>query len=121
MQRFRERSGGFAMRAATPDVPELGSPNMPTADNTKHHIDRRARGILDRLADDLEDDTLMTTQETARWLNVSTQFLEIGRTRGYGPPATAMAPKVVRYRKNAVLRWLIERERAYAKRMKAGA
>jgi Protein of unknown function (DUF3631) len=48
--------------------------------------------------------TLMTKQETARWLNVSNQFLEIGRIRGYGPPATVLSPRVVRYRKNAVLR-----------------
>jgi hypothetical protein len=59
----------------------------------------KADGV-DRLADDLENDTLMTTPETARWLNVSKQFLEIG----YGPPATVLSPKVVRYRKNAVLR-----------------
>jgi hypothetical protein len=94
---------------------------MPTADTFKHHLDARARELLDRLADDLEDDTLMTTQETARWLNVSTQFLEIGRTQGYGPPATMLAPKVIRYRKNTTLKWLIEREKAYAKRVKAGA
>ena len=69
---------------------------MTVADTFKHHIDSRARELLDRLADDLEDDTLMTTQETARWLNVSTQFLEIGRTQGYGPPATMLAPKIIR-------------------------
>lgn len=88
---------------------------------TKHHLDARSREILDRLVDDLSDDTLMTTRETAQWLNVSTQFLEIGRSQGYGPPATVLAPKVVRYRKNSVLRWLIEREHIYAKRVKAGA
>ena len=82
----------------------------------KHHIDRKARELLDRLIDDLEDDTLMTTRETANWLNVSTQFLEVGRIQGYGPPATVMAPKVIRYRKNTTLKWLIERERAYVGR-----
>jgi hypothetical protein len=87
----------------------------------KHHLDRRAGEILDRLADDLEDDSLMTTQQTASWLNVSTQFLEIGRMQGYGPTATILSPKVVRYRKNAVLRWLIERERAYSKAQRAKA
>ena len=35
---------------------------------------------------------------------------------GYGPPATTLSPKVVRYRKGAVLKWLIEREKAYARR-----
>ena len=89
----------------------------------KHHIDAKARELLDRLADDLEDDTLMTTQETANWLNVSSQFFEIGRSHGYGPPPTVLSPKVVRYRKNSVLKWLLERERACAKaqREKAGA
>ena len=87
----------------------------------KHHLDFRSREFLDRLVDDLEDDTLMTTRETAQWLNVSTQFLEIGRSQNYGPPAVMLAPKVIRYRKNSVLKWLVERERAYAKRIKAGA
>lgn len=89
--------------------------------NLKHHLDAHASELLERLADDLSDDTLMTTQETAHWLNVSTQFLEIGRHLGHGPPATALSPKVIRYRKNSVLRWLVGREAAYAKRMKAGA
>jgi hypothetical protein len=89
---------------------------MPAAKLLKHHLDPKAREILDRLADDLEDDSLMTTQETANWLNVSRQFLELGRMHGYGPPATVLSPKVVRYRKNLVLKWLLERERAYAKR-----
>jgi hypothetical protein len=98
-------------------LPIMGATTVPS----KHHLDARAREILNRLVDDLGDDALMTTQETARWLNVSTQFLEIGRAKNYGPPATVLAPKVVRYRKNAVLRWLIERECAYAERVKAGA
>jgi hypothetical protein len=92
---------------------------MTAAKLLKHHLDPKAREILDRLADDLEDDSLMTTQETASWLNVSRQFLELGRMQGYGPPATVLSPKVVRYRKNTVLRWLLERERAYAKRKSA--
>jgi hypothetical protein len=81
----------------------------------KHHLDHKAREILDRLADDLKDDTLLDTRQCADWLNVSRQFLELGRMQGYGPPCTVLSPKVVRYRKNAVLRWLIEREKAYAK------
>jgi hypothetical protein len=82
----------------------------------KHHIDSRASELLHLLADDLKDDTLMDTRQCADWLNVSRQFLEIGRMHGYGPPCTVLSPKVVRYRKNAVLRWLIEREKAYASR-----
>jgi hypothetical protein len=87
----------------------------------KHHLDSKAREILDRLADDLEDDSLMDTRETASWLGVSRQFLELGRMQGYGPPATVLAPKVVRYRRNTVLRWLIEREQEYASRKTVGA
>jgi hypothetical protein len=90
-----------------------------TTTTFRHHIDSKAREILDRLADELGDDTLMTSQETDCWLNVSAEFLEIGRSRGYGPTATVVSPKVVRYRKNSGLRWRIERDRAYAKRIKA--
>jgi hypothetical protein len=86
-----------------------------------HHIDRRAGQLLDRLNDDLEDDSLLSTLQCANWLGVSVQFLEIGRIKGYGPPAVNIAPRVIRYRKNSVLKWLVERERAYAKRAKAGA
>ena len=90
-------------------------------DPARHHIDRRAREIIDQLAIDLADDFLLTTLQCANWLGVSTQFLELGRIKGYGPPAVDIAPRVVRYRKNSVLQWLLERERAYAERMKAGA
>jgi hypothetical protein len=121
----------LSVQAALPCVQHLNAPKMgvlimaaakrpPHAGNFKHHLDARAREILDRLADDLDDDTLMTTQETASWLSVSKQFLELGRMQGYGPPATVLSEKVVRYRKNSVLRWLIERERDFSKRAKAG-
>jgi hypothetical protein len=82
----------------------------------QHNIDLRAREMLDRLADDLTDDSLLTTVECAQWLNVSKQFLEIGRMQGYGPTPVLLSEKVVRYRKNTVLKWLIEREKAYSKR-----
>jgi hypothetical protein len=94
---------------------------MTTDKILKHHIDRNARETLDQLTVDLEDDTLLSTLQCANWLGVSTQFLEIGRIKGYGPPAVNIAPRVVRYRKTSVLRWLIERERAYAKAQRAKA
>jgi hypothetical protein len=87
----------------------------------KHHLDSTAGELLARLKVDLEDDSLLDTRQCADWLNVSRQFLEIGRMHGSGPPAVALAPKVVRYRKGAVLQWLLEREREYAKRKTVAA
>jgi hypothetical protein len=87
----------------------------------KHHIDSRAGELLHLLADDLKDDTLLDTRECANWLGVSRQFLELGRMNGSGPPCTVLSPKVIRYRRNTVLRWLIERERDYAKRKAVGS
>ncbi|HUS96770.1 MAG TPA: helix-turn-helix domain-containing protein, partial [Hyphomicrobiaceae bacterium] len=52
---------------------------------------------------------LLSTPQLAEWLGVSTQWLEIGRSRGYGPPFIRMSPKRVRYRRGDVLDWLRER------------
>ncbi len=77
----------------------------------KHHLDRRA-GSLIAAGEGCPDDLLSTT-DLAAWLGVSNQFLEIGRSRGYGPLWVALAPRCVRYRRSDVLRWLDERTRAH--------
>jgi hypothetical protein len=71
------------------------------------HIDKRAGAIASQVAGD--DDDLLTTNETADWLQVSSQWLEIGRTRGYGPPYDRLSAKVIRYRRGKVRAWLDER------------
>jgi hypothetical protein len=52
-----------------------------------HHLDKRADEVADKGAGDPED--LLNTTEIAEWLGVSTQWVEIGRHRGYGPPTTS--------------------------------
>jgi predicted DNA-binding transcriptional regulator AlpA len=72
------------------------------------HIDKRADAILAAsVADD--DDTLLTTVQTAGWLGVSEMFLIQGRGKGHGPPFIKISPNTVRYRKGDVRQWLAER------------
>jgi hypothetical protein len=77
----------------------------------KHHLDRRADAII-ASGVGTDADELLTTIETARWLGVSPQFLEIGRNKKYGPPFVRVAPQIVRYRRGDVNAWL--RERTFA-------
>jgi predicted DNA-binding transcriptional regulator AlpA len=52
---------------------------------------------------------LLVTKQLAEWLGVSVPWLEIGRSRGYGPPYTKLGSKSIRYRVGDVLKWLEER------------
>jgi predicted DNA-binding transcriptional regulator AlpA len=73
-----------------------------------HHIDRRADAILTATTG-TNDDDLLSTPEMAAWLGCSTQWLEIGRAKGYGPPFERLSPRMVRYRRGKVRAWLDER------------
>jgi hypothetical protein len=75
---------------------------------TKFHIDRRASAILATTAG-ADDDELLSTAQTALWLGCSPQWLEIGRSKGYGPPFDRISPRMVRYRRNLVRAWLDQR------------
>ena len=75
-----------------------------------HHIDRRANTIT--AVDIGADDELLSTKQVAAWLGVSTQFLEIGRSRGYGPRFTKISPRQVRYLRGDVMAWLRQRTHA---------
>ena len=81
---------------------KVGKPKT-TPDDTRYHIDKRAAGLL---LGAINDESLLTTAETAQWLGVSTQWLEIGRHRGYGPPFERLSPRCVRYRRSKVCAWL---------------
>ena len=52
----------------------------------------------------------MTTRETAAYLGVSRQWLEIGRSKGYGPPFTKVEG-IVRYQRAEVDRWMLDYQR----------
>jgi predicted DNA-binding transcriptional regulator AlpA len=76
----------------------------------KHHLDRRAAAII--AVDVGADDELLSTRQVADWLGVSTQWLEIGRCKKYGPKFMRIGPRVIRYRRGDVLEWLKARTHA---------
>jgi len=69
-----------------------------------HHLDKRAARLLAAGAGD--DDELLNTRATADWLGVSTQWLEIGRCKSYGPPFIRLSPHAIGYRRGDVRLWL---------------
>ena len=74
----------------------------------RHHLDRRAAEIVERGLQG-DPDELLTTKEEAVWLGVSTQWLEIGRSKGYGPPFVRIGPRHIRYQRAGSIDWLRER------------
>jgi predicted DNA-binding transcriptional regulator AlpA len=85
----------------------------------KHHLDRRASTLAEVSAGAPDD--LLSTKEVAEWLGVSVQFLEIGRSRGYGPKFVRLGPGRIRYRRVDVLTWLEERTFASTSQYGEGA
>jgi len=74
-----------------------------------HHLDKRASDIAERVAEGGDQDELLSTKQTATLLGVSQQWLEIGRTRGYGVPFVRLSARRVRYRRSDVIAWLNQR------------
>jgi predicted DNA-binding transcriptional regulator AlpA len=74
----------------------------------RHHLDRRADEIAQAAADKNPDE-LLTTAATADWLGISPQWLEIGRSKNWGPPFVRLSTRRVRYRRADVIAWLAER------------
>jgi hypothetical protein len=52
----------------------------------------------------------MTTREAAAYLSVSRQWLEIGRSKAYGPPFMKVEG-IVRYRRTEVDRSMLDHQR----------
>jgi hypothetical protein len=80
----------------------------------KHHLDRRAGHLADLGKGNAEDE--LTSQELADWLGVCEQWVVSGRAYDYGPPFIKPYPRVTRYKRGAVIKWLRERAQAYAAR-----
>lgn len=74
----------------------------------RHHLDRRASQIADYLADG-DPDELLTTHYVAEKAGVSRLWMELGRTRGYGPKWVRIGPRMVRYRRADVVQWFRSR------------
>jgi predicted DNA-binding transcriptional regulator AlpA len=81
-------------------------------------IDRRAHRLVDV---EFHPEQALSTKEVAAWLGVSVQFLEIGRTRGYGPKFVRITKRLVRYRVGDVLDWLKSRTHACTSQYAKGA
>jgi predicted DNA-binding transcriptional regulator AlpA len=81
-----------------------------TATPQRHHLDRRAADIAEKGAGD--PDELLSTAALANWLGCSPQFLEIARSRGFGPRWCRLSSRRVRYMRSDVLAWLADRTHA---------
>jgi predicted DNA-binding transcriptional regulator AlpA len=75
-----------------------------------HHIDRRADQIVAGAVG--AGDDLLDTRQVADWLGVSIQWVEIGRSKNYGPPFKRLTARTVRYLRADVLKWLKARTHA---------
>jgi predicted DNA-binding transcriptional regulator AlpA len=75
------------------------------------HLDKRAHQLAEMTGDDETPDDLLTTREVATWFGVSSQWLEIGRGKNYGPPYLQLGNNVVRYHRGKCKEWLHTRVR----------
>lgn len=73
-------------------------------DAAQEAVDRAAKEAVRRAAEPLVN-AYLDTREAAAYLSLSTQFLEIGRSRGYGPRYIKMT-KAVRYRRADLDAWM---------------
>jgi hypothetical protein len=74
----------------------------------KHHLDRRALDLIEA-SNEGTDDELLSTPRTAVWFGVSPEWLETGRSKGWGPPYLRLSPRRIRYHRGTVKKWLLER------------
>ena len=88
------------MHSITTDAPKKRS----------HHLDKRARSLAEQTPGAPDD--LLNTAQLADWLGVSILWLELGRNKNYGPRFMKLGPRMVRYRRGDVLRWLDARANA---------
>lgn len=74
----------------------------------KLHLDKRASQIL-KIDADASDDDQLDTRSVAQWFGCSESWLEDGRSKGYGPPFVKHSPRMVRYVRGAVRKYLRDR------------
>jgi predicted DNA-binding transcriptional regulator AlpA len=74
----------------------------------RYHLDRRVGAIV--IAGEGNADDLLVTKQLAGWLGVSPQTLEIWRCKGDGPRYERLSPRMIRYKRSEVLKWLAGRE-----------
>lgn len=88
------------------------------------HVDRRAGKILTEFAA-TDPDELLSGDQVAELLGVSSQWVTIGRSKHYGPPYIVIGPRRIRYRRRDLALWLEQRSyrhtREYAHGVTPGA
>lgn len=78
----------------------------PPRPKINHHLDKRAQHLIDKKG---SDDDLLTTPAVAKWLGVTDQWLELGRSKNFGPSYKRLSERVIRYRRGDVNDWLESR------------
>lgn len=80
----------------------------------KHHFDKIADLIADELSTRDPDEDLRTPQ-ASKETPYSTQWFEIGRCKGYGPPYKHMTSRIVVYRRGDLVDWFRKRAELWRK------
>jgi predicted DNA-binding transcriptional regulator AlpA len=73
----------------------------------RHHLDRRAGQLLTTVKTTTK--AMLSTQQVAELLGVSEEWLEVGRIKDYGPPFIRLAPRLIRYPRAGLVKWLKQR------------
>ena len=94
-------------------------PKRKSKKEERYHLDRRADAIA--AASEGYDDQLISTKQLAEWFGVSTQWCEVRRRLGHGPPFKRLGPRRIRYKRADVMAWLDERTHTCSKEYAGGA
>ena len=74
----------------------------------RHHLDKHVPRILAAVEGNADD--LLKPRVIAQTLDVSEQWLELGRQKHYGPKYLKLSARTIRYRRGDVLAWLKSRQ-----------
>lgn len=95
-------------------APKKIYPPKRIGDGRSFHLDRRADSLANEIARAGKPDDLLTQDELAAALSVTTQWLRIIRHDNTGPAHTKPFPTVTAYGRGIVVKWLKVRARLYA-------
>jgi hypothetical protein len=74
----------------------------------RHHLDARIKDLIAKI-ETQGIPPVFNTEKCAEILEVSQEWVEIGRCHGYGPPFIKPTPKMVRYTARGLLGYLAKR------------
>jgi hypothetical protein len=84
----------------------------------RHNFDKHAHDIAQHVAHGDLDEVLPPEYVAAK-LHVSTQWLNLAYKGGYGPPCVELSPRVRRYPRGELVKYLRMRGNIYAQQMAA--